>query len=155
MTTPVPESKTTRAIIHIIVKGKNTLRVNYARRMYAIIRRYTPEAAEGVANECFAELTGLRSFFKMTYAEIATKIMNDLYKEIGIRCTLRIATTDQFENAIRTSKKSRNISTYKEINNHFAGKLFNDRLLLTQVDKTKIQALKKIRLTVPYIGKVL
>lgn len=146
MTTPIPVKKTTRAIIHIIVKGKSSLRINYSRRMYAIIRRYTPEAAEGATNECFAELTGLRSFFKMTYAEIASKIIEDIYREIGVRSTLRIATVAQFENAARTSKKSKNVSTYKEMNTLFAE--------LLERNTVRPKTLKKIRLSVPYIGKI-
>ena len=69
---------TKRAIIQIVASGKNDSRINYSRRMYAVIRRYTPDVAEGNTNECLADLTGLRTFFKMTYAEIAEKIKKDL-----------------------------------------------------------------------------
>ena len=69
------------AILHITTSGKNFSRVNYSRRMYAIIRRYTPNVAEGDTNEYFADLTGLRTFFKMSYKEIAEKILSDLNKE--------------------------------------------------------------------------
>lgn len=139
---------TARAIIRINAKGERTSRINYGRRMYAVIRRYTPEATEGTINECFAELTGLRSFFKMTYAEIATKIIDDIYKEIGIRCTLKVATLKQFEETSKNSKKSQHVSTYKEINKLLAGTFFFHTV------KRNTTKIKKVRLTVPFLGKV-
>ena len=90
-------SSTKPAIIRIRTSGKNFSRVNYSRRMYAIIRRYTPNVIEGEINECFADLTGLRTFFKMTYAEMAEKIIKDLNTEIGVSFTVKIATIDSFE----------------------------------------------------------
>ncbi len=134
-----------RAIINISIYGKNDSRVNYSRRMYAIIRRYTPDVVEGNMNECLADLTGLRTFFKMTYAEIAEKIKNDLTKEIGVRFTLKVTTTTPFEQFKNKSKKSQNISTYKEINKLFAGSNF----LATK----NILGIKR-RLAVPFIGRV-
>ena len=66
------------AIIKISVAKKDISRINYSRRMYAIIRRYTPNVVEGLSNECYADLTGLRTFFKMTYTEMTEKIVTDL-----------------------------------------------------------------------------
>lgn len=144
--------KVIRAIICIVAKSQNTLRINYSRRMYAIIRRYTPEVAEGVTNQCFAELTGLRTFYKMTYTEMAESILKDLKQEIGISFSIRMATTIEFEQASSKSKKSKNVSTYKEINKLFAGMTLAT-LKNRHVVKSSHSA-KKVRLTVPYLGKV-
>ena len=124
-----------RAIIRIAALGKTTLSINYSRRMYAIIRRYTREALEGDKNECFAELTGLRTFFKMTYQEIAEKIIEDLYTEIGVRFRVRVAKIEEFEAMRKISKKPKNISTYKEINKLFIGKSFVEVNTLRNVCK--------------------
>ncbi len=117
--------------------------------MYAIIRRYTPDVTEGGANECFADLTGLRTFFKMTYAEIAEKIKNDLTKEIGVRFSIRVATSKAFITAKAQSKKSSTISTYKEINTLFAGTSLGVKKQVPY--KSTIY---KRRFVVPFIGKV-
>lgn len=164
-----------RAIIRISATSKHTLRVNYSRRMYAIIRRYTPEAVEGATNECFAELTGLRTFFKMTYNELAQSITNDLTKEIGTKFTVRVAKVKEYEEAFtNTKKQSRkltkiNVSTYKEMNNLFAYRfLGKDRSTImspttgvygstANKEKTFTQSsivTKKIRLSIPFLGKV-
>ena len=141
-----------RAIIRITAQGKDTLHINYGRRMYAIIRRYTQEVVEGEKNECFGELTGLRTFFKMTYQEIADKIIEDLYMEIGIRFRVRIAKVGDFEIARAVSKKHKNISTYKEINKLFVGKSFIDPS--KRRHSRHVRQTKRVRFTVPFLGKV-
>jgi hypothetical protein len=140
-------SSTKPAIIHITTSGKNFSRINYSRRMYAIIRRYTPHVAEGVTNECFADLTGLRTFFKMTYVEMAEKIVKDLNTEIGVTFAVRVATIDAFESAKNKGKKQKSVSTFKEMNKLFAGSSF------VAVKNRKSLIIRK-RLTVPFLGKV-
>jgi nucleotidyltransferase/DNA polymerase involved in DNA repair len=140
-------SPTQQAIIQITTSGKNFSQINYSRRMYAIIRRYTPDVSEGEVNECFADLTGLRTFFNMTYKQIAERIKADLTREIGIAFTIRVAPVKMLlKNKSKTKKES--ISTYKEINSLFAGSsLFKSR------SRANMRATKR-RFTIPFIGKV-
>jgi hypothetical protein len=145
-----------RAIIHITAKGEKTLHVNYSRRMYAILRRYTPEVIEGVSNECYAELTGLRTFFKMTYAEMAKSAISDLTKEIGVSFVVRVTTGKEYDAKSLKTKKQKSVSTYKEINTLFAGRLLKSKVKSKESKSRLIHSHgpKKIKLTVPYIGKV-
>lgn len=138
-----------RAIIYITPKGKESIRINYSRRMYAIIRRYTPEALESGKNECFAELTGLRTFFKMSYQEIVAKIVLDLEKEIGISFRIKIADAKKFDSVRSTSKKSGSISTYKEISTFLQGNVFS-----RSSSQSLPKRVKRVKLTVPFLGKV-
>ncbi len=142
-----------RAIIHITAIGKDSLRVNYSRRMYAIIRRYTPEAIESDKNTCLAELTGLRTFFKMSYQEIASKILADLYSEIGVKFKVTVTKAEQFDSALNQTKKvktaPKTISTYREINKLFLGKSY-----VAASKRTLPRLVKRVRLTVPFLGKV-
>ena len=140
---------TSRAILRITTPIKGDSRINYSRRMYAIIRRYTPEAVEGGRNECFAELTGLRTFFKMTYQEIAEKILKDLYTEVGVRFRVRVAKPEDFDAASQLFKKTRHVATYKELNNLFTGKSF-----VVASKRIDPRLIKRVRLTVPFLGKV-
>lgn len=135
------------AIINIKTSGKNFSRINYSRRMYAIIRRYTPHVVEGMTNECFADLTGLRTFFKMSYSEMVAKILIDLTKEIGVSFTVHVATIDAFLEAKNKAKKSKVVSTYKELNKLFAGSLF------VAVKNRKSLVLRR-KLAIPFLGKV-
>ena len=148
MTTNIP-----RAIIHISTKGADDSRVNYSRRMYAIIRRYTPDVVEGNTNECLADLTGLRTFFKMTYQGIVEKILEDLHREIGIRFRARVAKSEEFQKwADKGAKKSKTVSTYKEINRLFVGKSFVE--MSKRTTRLPERHIKRIRLTIPFLGKV-
>ena len=152
MTTPITQKTPARAVIQIIARGEKTSHINYSRRMYAIVRRYTPEAIEVAPNECFAELTGLRSFFKMSYVELAESILKDLKQEIGVSFVIRVVKAEQFDLARKNSKKAKQISTYKEINSLFKGASF-----IPHEDRTSIGytlRARKIRLNIPYLGKV-
>jgi nucleotidyltransferase/DNA polymerase involved in DNA repair len=152
MTTPIAQKTQARAIIQITARGEKTSHINYSRRMYAIIRRYTPEAVEVAPNECFAELTGLRTFFKMSYAELAQSILKDLKKEIGASFVVHIAKAVEFEAVRKASKKAKQISTYKEINSLFKGASF-----VPSEDRASIHhtlRARKIKLSIPYLGKV-
>lgn len=54
-----------------------------SKRFFEIVRRYTPDVEEYGIDECFADITGLRRPFHMSYEKIAEKIKYDLDKELG------------------------------------------------------------------------
>ncbi len=83
----------TRAIIKITALGKSSFLINYSRRMYAIVRRYTPEGIEGNRSECYADITGLRTFYKKTYKELADAMVRDIESEVGVDFAFLVATT--------------------------------------------------------------
>ena len=140
----------TRAIIKITAIGKSSFLINYSRRMYAIVRRYTPEGLEGDRNECYADITGLRTLYKETYKELTETIVKDIEKEVGVICAVHSVTVDEYEHAKNiTSKKTKHISTYKEMNKLFAGAGY-----VPVENRTKLVVKRKIRLTVPFLGKV-
>lgn len=56
----------------------------FARRMYNIVRRYTPDVEEYSIDECFADLTGMRQSLRMSYEEIAKHVKADLQRELGM-----------------------------------------------------------------------
>lgn len=54
-----------------------------SKRFYSIVRRYTSDVEEYGIDECFADLTGLRRPFRMSYPQIAKKIKEELDRELG------------------------------------------------------------------------
>ena len=110
--------------------------------MYAIIKRYTPDVKEGGMSECFANLSGLSTFFKMPHKEIAKKILKDLNKEIGHSFIIKISS----DIGLMKNKKVINISTYKEISKLFTGISF--------VNNYRHLIIRRRKLTVPFLGKV-
>ena len=140
----------TRAIIKITAIGKSSFLINYSRRMYAIIRKYTPEGLEGNRNECYADITGLRTFYKKTYKELTETIIKDIEREVGVICAVHPVTVEEYEYIKnKSSRKTKNISTYKEMNKLFAGAGY-----VPVENRTKLVIKRKIKLTVPFLGKV-
>lgn len=62
-----------------------------SKRLYSIVRRYTSDVEEYGIDECFADLTGLRRSFKMSYERIAEKIKHDLDTELGFTFSVGLA----------------------------------------------------------------
>ena len=65
----------------------------YSKRMYDIVRRYTPQVEEYSIDECFADITGLRRSHHSSYEEIAKSIKHDLETELGITFSLGLGPT--------------------------------------------------------------
>lgn len=68
----------------IVVNSDYTAYVMYARRMYAIARRFTPLVEEYSIDECFADITGLDVALGKSYEEIAKDIQRELHEKLGI-----------------------------------------------------------------------
>lgn len=65
----------------------------FSRRMFDIIRKFTPEVEEYSIDEAFADLTGLRRKFRTSYEDIGLRIKESIEKNLGITCSLGIAPT--------------------------------------------------------------
>jgi DNA polymerase IV len=65
----------------------------FSERMYAIVRRFTPDVEEYSIDECFADLTGLRRVFRMSYSQIAEKIKRQLDHELGMTFSIGVSAT--------------------------------------------------------------
>jgi DNA polymerase IV len=60
-------------------------------RMFAIVRRYTPDVEAYSIDECFADLTGLRRPLRMSYREMVVHLKHDLDTELGFTFSLGLA----------------------------------------------------------------
>ena len=63
----------------------------YSKRMFAILRRYTPVVEEYSIDEAFADLNGLRSLHRCPYEEIGRRIQDDIRRELGIGVSIGIS----------------------------------------------------------------
>lgn len=63
----------------------------YSKRMFSILRRYTPIVEEYSIDEAFADLTGLRSLHRGPYAEIGRSVQADIRAELGIGVSVGIS----------------------------------------------------------------
>jgi DNA polymerase-4 len=60
-------------------------------RMFAIVRRYTPDVEAYSIDECFADLTGLRQPLRLSYERMAARIKQDLDTELGFTFSVGLA----------------------------------------------------------------
>lgn len=65
----------------------------FSKRMFEIVRRYTPTVEEYSIDECFAELTGWRRALKMSYETMAERIKHDLDTKLGMTFSVGLAPT--------------------------------------------------------------
>ena len=59
--------------------------------MFEIIRRYTPIVEEYSIDEGFADLTGLRRTYRMSYNQIAEEIQKTIYKELDLTVSVGLS----------------------------------------------------------------
>src|SRR5262249_33230176 len=62
-----------------------------SKRLFSIVRRYTPEVEEYSIDECFADLTGLRRPLRMSYLEMAQQLKHELDTELGFTFAVGLA----------------------------------------------------------------
>lgn len=65
----------------------------YSKRMFNIIRRYTPMVEESSIDEGFADLTGLRRVHHTSYEEIARKIKDDIQRSLDLTVSVGLSLT--------------------------------------------------------------
>ena len=63
----------------------------YSKRMFNIIRRFTPLVEEHSIDEGFADITGLRSVYRSSYQEIAVAIKESVRKELDITVSVGLS----------------------------------------------------------------
>lgn len=63
----------------------------YSRRMFEIMRRYTPFVEENSIDEGFSDITGMRRVFRCSYEDIARRMKEDIQKELDITVSLGLS----------------------------------------------------------------
>jgi DNA polymerase-4/DNA polymerase V len=63
----------------------------FSKRMFSIVRRFTPQVEEYSIDEAFADLTGLRRPLHSSYETIALKIKKEIQRELGFTVSLGIS----------------------------------------------------------------
>lgn len=63
----------------------------YSKRMFEIMRRYTPDVEESSIDEGFADLTGLRRVFRTSYVDIARQMKTAIEQELDITVSVGLS----------------------------------------------------------------
>lgn len=65
----------------------------FSRRMFDIMRRFTPDVEEYSIDEAFADITGMRRALHSSYEEIALRMKQEIEKELGITVSVGLSIT--------------------------------------------------------------
>lgn len=77
----------------------------YSKRMFEIIRRFTPNVEEYSIDEAFTELSGLRRVYRTGYSEIAWKIKQTIQKELGLTVSVGLSASKTLAKIASKEKK--------------------------------------------------
>jgi DNA polymerase IV len=64
-----------------------------SKRMFEIMRRFTPEVEEYSIDEGFADITGMRSYFRKSYPEIARELQQTIARELDLTVSIGLSLT--------------------------------------------------------------
>jgi DNA polymerase-4/DNA polymerase V len=65
----------------------------FSRRMFNIIRQFTPQVEEYSIDEAFADITGLRRVLRASYETIGSRIKDEVSKNLGITVSVGLSIT--------------------------------------------------------------
>lgn len=77
----------------------------YSRRMFSIMREFTPDVEEYSIDEAFADLSGLRRFYRTGYAQIAWKIKEAVQAQLGLTVSVGLSGTKTLAKIASKEKK--------------------------------------------------
>lgn len=101
----------------------------YSKRMFDIMRRYTPVVEEYSIDEGFADLTGLRRLFHTSYEEIARKMQADIRAELDITVSVGLSLSKSLAKLASKFRKPRGFTAVA--GNHI-------HLFLRRIDLEKV-----------------
>ncbi len=64
-----------------------------SKRMFEIMRRFTPEVEEYSIDEGFADITGMRSYFRKSYPDIARDLQQTIHRELDLTVSIGLSLT--------------------------------------------------------------
>lgn len=65
----------------------------FSRRMFNIMRRFTPDVEEYSIDEAFTDITGMRRALHSSYEEIALRMQKEIERELGITVSVGLSIT--------------------------------------------------------------
>lgn len=77
----------------------------FSKRMFSLLRRFTPQVEEYSIDEAFADLSGLRRFYRTSYEGIVFLIKQTIEKELGITVSVGLSLSKSLAKLASKRKK--------------------------------------------------
>lgn len=100
----------------------------YSRKIFDVLRRFTPDVEEYSIDEAFADLTGIRRLHHASYEDIARQIQQAIHTEVGIPVSVGVSLTKSLAKLCSKFRKPRGFTCVP-------GHLIHELLLRTPVEK--------------------
>lgn len=84
----------------------------FSKRMFAIMRQFTPVVEEYSIDEGFGDLTGLRGIFRTSYENIASRIKQKIESELGITVSIGLSLSKSLAKLSSKKNKPAGFSCY-------------------------------------------
>lgn len=85
----------------------------FSRRMFAIMRRFTPDVEEYSIDEAFSDITGMRRALRSSYEDIALAMKKEIEKELGITVSAGLSITKVLAKAASKHQKPAGMTVIK------------------------------------------
>lgn len=85
----------------------------FSRRLFSVMRRFTPQVEEYSIDEAFADITGLRRLFRGSYESIAETMKTTVAGELGLTVSLGLSTTKVLAKIASTCNKPDGMTTIR------------------------------------------
>ncbi len=82
----------------------------YSRRIFAILRRFTPVVEEYSIDEGFCDLTGLRRLYRADYRGIAARMQGEIERELGITVSVGVSLSKSLAKLCSKFRKPRGLT---------------------------------------------
>jgi DNA polymerase IV len=82
----------------------------FSKRIFEIMRRYTPDVEEYSIDEGFADITGMRRLFRCSYKEIAAQLQATIQAELDITVSIGLSLTKSLAKIASDYRKPRGIT---------------------------------------------
>ncbi|MFH1428981.1 MAG: DNA polymerase IV [Candidatus Margulisiibacteriota bacterium] len=97
----------------IVVPGNYEAYLAFARRMFTIMRRYTPIVEEYSIDEGFADITGLRRILHKSYKDIGLDMQTAIEKELDITVSVGVSLTKSLAKLCSKFRKPHGLTCVK------------------------------------------
>jgi len=77
----------------------------FSRRMFSILRRFTPVVEEHSVDEGFADITGLRRVHHGSYRDIAARVQEEIRRELGLSVSVGLSVSKVLAKLCSSFKK--------------------------------------------------
>ena len=126
----------------------------YSKRLFDILRRFTPAVEEYSIDEAFADLGGLRRLYRTGYPEIARKMKAAVQKELGITVSVGLAASKILAKLASKEKKPDGFTTVRSSELHrFLPKIALERVCGFGPNTVALLQKKGIRNVFDYVSR--